>query len=454
MDLAEILAGKQQEMVQSNPFYIGGANVLQGSTNIDPYKFNDPWAGVAAQIGTALLGSAATAYGKRQGEQEYKDFMIPIQQAFRSPDPTSYLKGQDGEYGDIINVLLAQDRDRQMQSQSMMQDLAGKAIQEYVKNPNPRSAELVKVLAEKGGMSLDGFGVESGQSQLTPVGDFARPVQGMNQVRLPDGVNRPVSVRDKVMQTAQILQDQNPGLTPNAAIDSAEKLHKAELEALAGTNKKAEAAREYANSVMGLADTADMYVKQAGDTGGVGGYGSGLQNKLTALAGLFSPSQANKLTATQQLDSLRADVIAKMRPKGVGAMSDAEMRAYLSAGPSSINEPGVNQEIIDKLRTVGQYEKEYADFLDWHRMTFQSMDGADAAWQAYKSQNPPILFDEQTGKGSWNTERVPWTQFFNSDSFGPSQTIAPKMDFQRESSGGLSPEEQAELAQLEAMRPK
>lgn len=434
-DLASILLGKQQEMVQTDPFYVGGANIMQNSQSIDPYKFDNPWAGVAAQIGTALLGSAGAAYGRQRGEQKYNNYAAPLMAALASSDPYKSVSSLDGDYGDIVSVLAQNKLNSQMAKDQLYQELAGKAIEKYIENPSSRSEGLVKAIAGKAGIDMPGMGGER-RNQLTPVADFARPARGLN----PQAEAGPESVERMIQRTAQNLIDEGQA-TPSQAYQTARAVHKAELDAIERAREQAETGRQKAREQELLSNQAHMYMKEAGDTGGWGPIPRSLQN-LTAK--IF---QGPKYDATQSLDSLAAEIVSTARQAGSGQMSDRDVLMYLQSGPTSANEPETNEAIIQKGLNISKLAKDKAAFTDWYIGKFGRATNIEQEWQRYLDEHPPIQVSNEGAK--WNESRPPWQSYFDITKWGANPSIVP---------GGELPQEGDQAAakrrRLEELRAK
>lgn len=236
----------------------------------------------------------------------------------------------------------------------------------------------------------------------------------------------PESVKTKFSRTFDDFLAQ--GATPNAALDAANSLTAAERKANTGSVDTVAEARKKAQALLDLASTAEAGVEGAGNTGGFGWPVKDFASKLYAT---ISPEETQQRAAQTLLDSVKPDIIKATRTAGVGAMSDVEMRAYLSAGPNSANTPTENALLIDKLRNAGKWEQEYADFLDTYREEKGTTQGADKLWQQYKAAHP--LFVD----GKPNMERPSWMEFFTGGQ-GPVIDAPPSAAPQTKVVGGVT----------------
>lgn len=223
------------------------------------------------------------------------------------------------------------------------------------------------------------------------------------------------------MRRSIITEALDQGLPGGAAQNEADSRTATFKKANAGALDKVSAARQQVTDLDRLIATADYGMKNAGETGGFFGGPRNLASKLAAALG--SEEQTQKQAAQSLLDSVKPEIISSARPKGVGAMSDPEMNAYLGAGPSSIQTPEANKLLINKLKNIRDYQDEYASFLDTYMaekgtvLPANGAPGAEALWEMYKQANP---FTVDGGK--LNEKRQSWQDFFTN---GPRDSAAP-----------------------------
>lgn len=244
------------------------------------------------------------------------------------------------------------------------------------------------------------------------------------------------SLDDQMDAYANKLMSQ--GTTPNEAYSLASQRFKAIREQDGRGLKKIEDVVKSAQEGKALLDTAESYVESAGDTGGVGGYGAGLQNIAAAI---FQPQ---KNTATKNLDSLGAKFLSLNRPVGSGATSDFEAKQYLKAGVSSANEPATNKEIIERMRYLNNLDQQYADFLDTYRGEKGTLEGADVLWSKYTRENPALIKDDK-GQLVRNPSLKSWDQWLGGGV--STQATAPTQALSIGDIDNMTPEQAAQLLQ-------
>lgn len=218
-----------------------------------------------------------------------------------------------------------------------------------------------------------------------------------------DTTGKPLSIRDKINRDAKRAMEQ--GATPNAAIEYAVRINKGDITQADDAKKLAAELFSKADELEQTANISEKAVSQAGQTGGV--YSTGLGDALSYLWSGVSSDETAQRAATKELESVKPDLIVASRPPGIGAMSDAEMQAFLGSGALSTNTPSENKAIIDKMRQVARADKEKAGFLNWYIEENGTMSGANELWDQYKQVSPIITRD---GKGEfvWNKDRRPW----------------------------------------------
>jgi hypothetical protein len=199
------------------------------------------------------------------------------------------------------------------------------------------------------------------------------------------------------------------GLTPNGALEYADKNLAAATAMSKEAVKKIESSRRRADKLKELASVAEAGVQGAGETGGTAW---GLRDFISKAYAQVDPEERQQRASQALLESIEPDIIAASRPVGVGAMSDREMKSYLSAGPSSAKAPDENRKLIEKMKNVAAIEQEYGDFLEAYIEDKGDAIGADKAWQSYKEAHPLIVQDG-SGEFVFNSNRQPWTDFFS-----------------------------------------
>ena len=158
-----------------------------------------------------------------------------------------------------------------------------------------------------------------------------------------------------------------------------------------------------------------------------------------AAASAFSDDYAEMQSITDLLTP-------QMRQGMPGAASDRDVAMFRGATVGLDKPPEANRNIAMGLKIAQQNKIDRANFIA-NYVTEKGHDrGADAAWKQYLNANP--IFDPKAKQGSYqlNQNRVDfqdWMQSGGKPVTGPGVVQRPANN-----SGGLTPEEQAELEQL------
>jgi hypothetical protein len=221
-----------------------------------------------------------------------------------------------------------------------------------------------------------------------------------------------------------VTEARKKGATANAAIDYADKMTKADALDIRNTEEKLKALRDQTSALDSMIGSAEIGVEGSGETGGVGILNASRDFGSKILAHLGSKDQTRKQTAQSTLDSIGAEIVSASRSKGVGAMSDAEMKMYLKSGPSSINTPEANLALLDKYKAVSSFNKEYMNFLEKVQAKYGSTKDSDKIWQAYKSENPLFVNNGQEYVPNLDRPNVfDWLQSKNSQAPSPVEQV-------------------------------
>lgn len=85
--------------------------------------------------------------------------------------------------------------------------------------------------------------------------------------------------------------------------------------------------------------------------------GSGLATQAKAIAGNFG-IETKGLSDIQAVEAIVNQLVPQQRPPGSGTMSDADLALFKRSLPRLINTPGGNQQIIDTLKAINQYDQQ------------------------------------------------------------------------------------------------
>ena len=427
--LARQLSSYGQQMVQTDPMFQAGQFLPKAAGEMFGQDSN-PW---VKTIATALAGGFGQAMSRSAYQNTMDNEVKPLYQKlfelsrdpqggqkmledprlaqFASPFVLQQLNDQalqnktrieaGGKWMDRgIGMTVGQDGSVSAngipgwaQTNALTQGLQKRAEADAQNMSDQQFDPMTKGLEKRAELAAQGLGMPTG----APLPKAGPP----DQFNFGGGQ----SLNDQFDQRFQELRQQ--GLPPTQAAQTA----RAELDGarknLAGTFKEASAAREKAQRLSELAQTAEAGVSGAGETGG---FGWGARNALSSMYATISPEENNQRTAQALLDSIGPEIVKMSRSSG--AVSDFETKLYIGAGPNSQNTPEANRMLIEKLRTLSQIEGDHADFLDAFRDQQGSMKGAGAMWQKYVRAYP--LFTTQAdGSIVANTNRPSWQDFFS-----------------------------------------
>lgn len=85
--------------------------------------------------------------------------------------------------------------------------------------------------------------------------------------------------------------------------------------------------------------------------------GSGLATQAKAIAGNFG-IETKGLSDIQAVEAIVNQLVPQQRPPGSGTMSDADLALFKKSLPRLINTPGGNQQIINTLKAINQYDQQ------------------------------------------------------------------------------------------------
>lgn len=393
--LSMALAQGQQQVVKDDP-YAGLAQTgsqignifAQATTNPNLMKGNGTrdailGAAISGLFGGAMGGLSSNYQADRTSK--YNDLLLGAmggQDVTGNRDVTSALARTaqtEAEKFKALQGFKEADDLRALKNQIGLQ--AGSALTSN--NPSAARDILSKVL----GVPMD---------EPAPIAKEAEPASSIF------GNTGTQSIDDKIESYAQGLMAQ--GTTPNAAYERASQRFKAERDQDARGLKKIEDSVKSAQDATSLVDLAEYYVQNAGDTGGLGGVGAGIQNKLKPL---YDPKGS---IATQDMDTLAAKFLSINRPVGAGATDRFEAEKYIKGGISSANEPETNTEIIRRMRYLTGLDQQYAEFLDAYRGDKGTLEGADTLWSKYTQSNPAFIKDPK-GEIIENPNIKSWDQW-------------------------------------------
>lgn len=382
------LAGFQNRVAQDNIFSTL-APAIQNT------KFNTSTWSPTEQAGTSLLQSfLSTALGQI-GRNQVSDQVAKVAQILPSlssfgTDPRT-VQAPEGVDQGAFDVLKATSILKQNQRKASL-------INELFTDPQ----KLAQISRTNPGVVNQLFG-ETGSS---PIAEKTLPVEAAPvdplSAALQTGKD---SVQDK--ERAYFAQYVADGYTPSQAAQSAREKIAGEVKANKGSFDDVKAARDRAQRLQDIINTAESGLSTAGTTGPL----NPLAHGLDYLQSFWNPDAAKRVAGDAVVDSIAPEIVKMGRSPG--AVSDYESRMLINSGPSTRNTPEANQAVLQNFKAIAKIEAEHADFLETYRdINGGSTIGADKKWLQYKNAHPILTTDGD--KVEINPNRPSWQEFFSS----------------------------------------
>lgn len=219
---------------------------------------------------------------------------------------------------------------------------------------------------------------------------------------------------DIAMETNRLIE---AGLPPTQAATTARDAYSARKKELMDSYAKVDEAEKSGQALLRMTDQLESAVQGAGDTG----FAGGIKQGIAGILGEFgSGSQAQKYASGKEVQSLGAEIVRNARQIGSGPMSDKDVQMYLQSGPSLTNPEETNKAIIERMRTAGQLQSKYAEFMRNQRELGVPVNKAEQAWSGLVAENPYFIRNEQTGTLVPNPA---WKESFGSTATVPTSAI-------------------------------
>jgi hypothetical protein len=359
---------------------------------ITPYTSTGRAVGVG--LGSILLQSLLGYQARQQAARdtlEVNSLANQMQTLATPQERTDFIRGV-GDVGyqsrlsNLATALMQQEATRKIKQAEKLADLTTAA--EFEISPLAEQVAQAKATRE----------VEAKRKlleALVPGGSVS--TAGAEMAPMP-GATEMQTKRDALIARAVAM-----GMTPNAALEYAEKNTKFETKATGEAGKKIEKARSRGVGIEELASKARAGVEGAGITGGLLAAPRELASKAYAM---ISPEEQLQRDSQAILNSIKPDLVAIGRSPG--NVTDKETEMLIGAGPSILNTPSENIRLVKGMEQLAQLEQDYADFLEAFVTQKGSSIGADAAWRQYKSEQvfPAGTFNPQRQDWqSWMTEK-------------------------------------------------
>jgi hypothetical protein len=143
-----------------------------------------------------------------------------------------------------------------------------------------------------------------------------------------------------------------------------------------------------------------------------------------------------------EMESITARLAPAMREPGSGSTSDFDGKQFERATVGVDKPKQANENIAKAVVARAQQAQEYADFRQTYLEQNGTLQGAERHWKEYVNANP--IFDtKKPGEFTLNADRKSWSEHFKAKTSAKPEAAKP-----HPAAGGLSAEEQEELARL------
>lgn len=410
--LAQALVGARQKRAQryasTDPWSIGESVISDpGLAEGLGIKLDKPWKQGLFNIAQNLIGGYVGGKA-RQGLQEYdRPFMQAIQGAAQSGDFSRLPISSEDDPTGVLQMSLA------------LSGIDGKKAEREAYNK-----ELIKngmLMNADGSFSqVPGYAEMRGQIKQAEEGNtgvgMAQALVGAQQME-----QSPYEFGTNAKPYDQKWQEyyttiKGMGVPPGEAAKQASARIIDEKKLMGSTITDAQELRDRARKLRAITEQAQRAI----DGDPYTGTGAGLYNTVSQLWGGGDPNYG-------LLGSLESQLNSAYRVVGSGSSSDKDFASILKSGPSTSKPKEQNQAIIKNIERLVNEDMSYADYLDNYVSTTGTVQGAQQAWEKYRTENNPLDDKPDT----------PWQDFFKRKA--PAQTSG--MDYGLPP--GLPPETQA-----------
>lgn len=375
--ISDYIKGLQADYAKNNIYSQLGSGILGADVNI---KGGSPWTNLATNFVKGLLGGGLNQYGI----SENREYDRGISNVFGSvlaggAAPTGVEGVSDSELESLVNAanIFKAGQTSDIKDLGLLEK--AKAAGQLAAQQEALDARRKAILGDTKTDNTTGSPGSSLRKSLEQKRiDAAMEAQGLVT---PGDVNEYVAnkLRLETKDTERALKD------------------------LA-------AKRESSRMLDEIAIEADMAIKKAGNTGGLGGGVKRFGDSVLSIIPGLGDAADQRMAGDSLLDSLAQKGISLNRVAGSGALSDFESRALFDAFLGKDKTPAQNQAILDKIVRTKAVNDEYLSFKENWINNYGSDQGSDVAWQGYKKV-APILVPDQQGQLQFNPMRKPWQEF-------------------------------------------
>jgi hypothetical protein len=168
-----------------------------------------------------------------------------------------------------------------------------------------------------------------------------------------------------------------------------------------GEQKQLTDARTRANAAEGVLNDQARFsaLNKRTPTGGYMGLPL-VGNMFAGVAGAFNPD-------VREMNAITERLTPAQREAGSGPMSDADVNMYRKSviGPGNVG--NTNRDVGTRMRAGAIRERDYAAFMDYYAKVNGTLNGAQEAWDGYKTSNP--IYDPETATVR---KTQPWRAYF------------------------------------------
>jgi hypothetical protein len=387
--LNALLADTQQQYTAAeSPIYSAGTNLMQLQPKWNGYADN-PTSDFLLQAFTApLAGGLMRGFGEQQITNELRPQYKGLLSSFGADQ--SVIDKVDAPGWEpqtfktpLVNALAESQREQDLT------DAIEKAVLPKIAEKQAMTGGIKIGVDENGRLK---FVVKEGGEAFNPMG-------GTGRNPFAQDTRKPFA--QKLAELTQYFIEQ--GSTPAQASQSARATLAPDALAQKAGQLRVEAANKQAADLESFAQTVDAGVSGAGSwTGPIAGP---LSNLGLNVASMVSGDASRMLKARQMFEE--PSLLKALSVRQPGATSEAEMRKYLKAGPTTSNTPETNRAIADRAAQLAGIQRDYAEFVDTYLREGYSVNEAEQKWANYK-KSFPLFVEGPNGDVQVNTQRPDW----------------------------------------------
>ncbi len=373
-------------------------------------KFNTSTWTPGQTIGTtaaqAFLGSILNVIGQRQEENQLAKMADILPQLYKNPSSVALPTDMDPEaFG---KIKLSAIRENALLG-NKNEDARDRLFSELLTKSPGAAVTLMPDQVAKFGLKIPAEVKEVEAPPPTAASDIAG---------VPSLANGRETTAKKIMKyTQEFIAG---GMPATQAAVSARQQVEGEIKANTKSFDTAKEAREYAQKLFDLANTAKAGIAKAGDTGQF--YTPATKAYDYFASGLGDQEAVARREGRGILGSIKPELVQTFRSPG--AVSEKENAMILGAGPGDQQTPEVNAALVKKSERLGKLHFDYADFLDAYReANGGSIVGADKKWNEYRQAVPLFSGDEKNIE--FNDAAPSWQEYFSGE-------VAPKQEMKQQ----------------------